>query len=130
MKPLSKFFLAVLLLIVASVSRAACPEGTKNNYKGECVSVAGSETAGGSNALSSGSGWRFERSLPDGAKKHGYRLVSTPDHPVRYGTKSERFEVRPGDCSRRLSGWDDCKNDRERSELIQRGKTQKEGDEY
>ena len=42
MKRLSKFFLVVLLLIVASVSWAVCPEGTKNNYKGECVPIAGS----------------------------------------------------------------------------------------
>ena len=51
MKLLSKFFLAVLLLTVASVSWGACPEGTKNNYKGECLPVAGSETAGVSDAL-------------------------------------------------------------------------------
>jgi hypothetical protein len=120
MKRLYKLLPAVLLLAVASASWAACPEGYKSNYKGERLPVAGSETAGGPNALSSGSGWRFVRSLPDGAKKHGYRLVSTPAHPARYGTKSERFEVRPGDCSRRLGGWDDCKNDRERSELIVR----------
>jgi len=40
MKRLSKMFLAVLLLTAASVSWAACPEGTKNNYKGECVPIA------------------------------------------------------------------------------------------
>ena len=51
MKLLSKFFLAVLLLTVGSVSWGACPEGTKNNYKGECLPVAGSETAGVSDAL-------------------------------------------------------------------------------
>ena len=34
MKHLSKFFLATLLLTVASVSWAACPEGTKQTYKG------------------------------------------------------------------------------------------------
>ena len=34
MKPLSKFFLAVLLLTVSAVGWAACPEGFKNNYKG------------------------------------------------------------------------------------------------
>ena len=44
MKLLSRFFLAVLLLTVASVSWAACPEGTKNNYKGECVPIAGSSS--------------------------------------------------------------------------------------
>jgi len=37
MKRLSKFFLAVLLLTVSAVGWAACPEGFKNNYKGECV---------------------------------------------------------------------------------------------
>ena len=41
MKLLSKFFLATLLLTVAYTSWAACPEGTKGNYKGECVPVAG-----------------------------------------------------------------------------------------
>ena len=41
MKFLSKLFLAVLLLTVTSVSWAACPEGTKNNYKGECVYASG-----------------------------------------------------------------------------------------
>ena len=34
MKLLSQFFLAVLLLTVASVSWAACPEGEKQTYKG------------------------------------------------------------------------------------------------
>ena len=37
MKRLSKFFLAVLLLTVSAVGWAACPEGFKDNYKGECV---------------------------------------------------------------------------------------------
>jgi len=41
MKPLSKFFLAVLLLTVSAVGWAACPEGFKNNYKGECVPLEG-----------------------------------------------------------------------------------------
>ena len=41
MKRLSKFCLATLLLTVASTSWAACPEGYKNNYKGECVDTSG-----------------------------------------------------------------------------------------
>lgn len=76
------------------------------------------------------SGWDFQRSLPVGAKDHGHRTVSAPDHPVRYGNNSERFEVRPGDCSSSRRGWDDCKNDRERAELIQQRPRQEEGDEY
>lgn len=77
------------------------------------------------------SGWEFERSLPVGAKAHGHQNVSAPGHPVRYGRHSERFEVRPGDCSESEGGgWDDCANDRERSEMIQRGARQRHGDEY
>ena len=49
MKRFSKFFLAVLLLTVASASWAACPEGTKNNYKGECVPIAGGSTGSTTN---------------------------------------------------------------------------------
>ena len=37
MKRLSKFCLAVLLLIISAVGWATCPEGFKNNYNGECV---------------------------------------------------------------------------------------------
>ena len=37
MKHFSKFFLAALLLTISTVSWAACPEGFKSNYKGECV---------------------------------------------------------------------------------------------
>ena len=105
--------------------------------------VAGSESSASSGSLSSGSGWNFRRSLPTGAKKHSYQVVSAPDHPVRYGNKSERFEVRPGDCtsSEWKGGYNDCKNDRERSELIQIkykncskanlcGPLQRQGDEY
>lgn len=43
--------------------------------------------------------------------KHAFELVSSP-HPVRYGKKSERFEVRDGDC-----GGSDCTNPRYRSEI-------------
>jgi len=118
MKLLSKFVLAVLLLAPASFSWAACPEGYRNNYKGECVPTADSASLVSSDFLSSGSGWTFRRSLPVGAKKHGYQVVSAPNHPVRYGKTAERFEVRPGDCSRQHDkSWDDCTTDRERSEL-------------
>jgi len=45
----------------------------------------------------------------------GYQNVSSPE-PVRAGQKSQRFEVRKGDCGE-SDGWSDCKNDRERSEV-------------
>jgi len=51
-----------------------------------------------------------ERSL--NKKKHGYQIVRGIS---RAGKKSQRFEVRPGDCGKG-SGWSDCANDRERSE--------------
>ena len=57
----------------------------------------------------------FERSL--NIKSYGYKRVPAP-HPVRVGKTSERFEVRNGDCYWD-SGWNDCKTDRERSELYE-----------
>lgn len=60
-------------------------------------------------------GMTFERSL--NVKPYGYKIVSLP-HPVRAGKTSERFEVRNGDCYWD-SEWNDCKNDRERSELYE-----------
>ena len=45
----------------------------------------------------------------------GYKRVSAPE-PVYLGETSQRFEVRAGDCGGD-SGWDDCKTDRERSEV-------------
>ena len=44
---------------------------------------------------------------------HGYKIV---DDVVRAGSKSQRFEVRAGDCDA-SSDWSDCDNDRERSEI-------------
>ena len=121
MKLLSKFFLTILLLAIASASWAACPEGTKGNYKGECVPVAGGST---------GSTKHWILSKPIGAKPWGYQIVSSPEHPVRYGSVSERFEIRPGDCARGQE-WDDCITDRERSELVRRDQDwPKPGDEY
>jgi hypothetical protein len=52
-----------------------------------------------------------ERSLS--TTKWGYQIVKSP---VRAGKRAQRFEVRPGDCSGD-SGWSDCDNDRERSEI-------------
>ncbi len=66
------------------------------------------------------SGWKFVRSLPVGAPLHGVAVAHAP-LPARYGATSLRFEVRPGDCSRAKYGWDDCRTDRERSELKQTG---------
>ena len=37
MRALSKSLLGIFLLTFTVVSWAACPEGTKGNYKGECV---------------------------------------------------------------------------------------------
>ena len=37
MKSFFKYFLAALLLTISAVGWAACPEGFKSNYKGECV---------------------------------------------------------------------------------------------
>ena len=62
-------------------------------------------------------------------KKYSLNLVNSKDgHPVRSGKKSYRFEVRFGDCGKD-SGHDDCKKDRQRTEL-QFKKHQKDKKEY
>lgn len=77
------------------------------------------------------SGWKFNRSLKIGFKPWGFQIVNAKDgHPVRAGEQSIRFEVRPGDCSKNSVGHDDCLTDRERHELVQTGRKQKEGDEW
>ena len=127
MKCFSRMLCAITLLSMSALVWASCPEGQEEDDRtSECK-----PSLKAKKSLSWGSDWKFARSLPIGAKKHGYQVVSGPDNPVRYGQNSEKFEVRPGDCSRaKGGGWDDCKNDRERSELIQRGYTQRAGDEY
>ena len=54
-----------------------------------------------------------ERSLKKNTTKHGYGRVKDF---ARLGKRSQRFEVRAGDCGWD-DGWSDCDNDRERSEL-------------
>ena len=50
-------------------------------------------------------------------KKYSLTLANSKDgHPTRSGKKSYRFEVRLGDCGKD-SGHDDCKKDRQRTEL-------------
>lgn len=69
----------------------------------------------------------FQRSL--GAKNsYGYKEVSAPE-PVREGKVSERFELRSGDCAA-IPEWNDCSNDRERSELKQQPPFSLPGQEY
>ncbi|MCR9239683.1 MAG: heparin lyase I family protein [Alphaproteobacteria bacterium] len=78
------------------------------------------------NDVASGFGNVWLKSMENGFKKHGYKIVSSPE-PVRLGDKAIKFEVRPGDCGNN-GGWDDCKNDRERHELSQIKTLQKHGD--
>jgi hypothetical protein len=68
----------------------------------------------------------FQRSLSK--TKHGYQKQHDPtgQAPVK---RVEKFEVRPGDCWKN-AGWNDCEKDRERSELSEKRKTTKVGDEY
>ena len=66
----------------------------------------------------------FNRVNPVGARSDAFRVVTAPDHPVRYGMESQRFEAGPGDCGASETGrWDDCKRDRERTELLEYGES-------
>ena len=54
---------------------------------------------------------------PIGAKDWHCDVVSDETmHPIYDGEKSFRFELRPGECTRN-DGWDDCPNDRSRTEM-------------
>jgi hypothetical protein len=59
---------------------------------------------------------RFGRSLNVAA--YGYEVIDDPTGTAPT-PKIERFEVRPGDCHASAK-WNDCKQDRERSELAER----------
>ena len=67
-------------------------------------------------------GWHFRVSTPWGLKDYSHQEVSSKNgHPVRYGTKSERIEVKPGTCGITMGGhWSDCDNDRERVHMSSR----------
>lgn len=69
-------------------------------------------------ALDRGDFGPFVRSL--NAKPHGYNLIEDASGvaPAEY---LERFEVRSGDCHFNR-GYNDCKRNRERSELSEKGK--------
>ena len=67
-----------------------------------CVTTSGSGRLAGERSLSS--------------TPYGYAIVSDV---ARAGSQSQRFDVRPGDCGTdRWSDWNDCENDRERSEIM------------
>ena len=68
-------------------------------------------------AVERGSFGAFTRSLND--TPYGYQVVEDPTGSAPT-PMVERFEVQPGDCGAD-PGWSDCANDRERSELSQKG---------
>lgn len=55
-------------------------------------------------------------------KDYAYKVIDDPTGTAPF-KKVERFELRNGDCSKN-PWWDDCKNDRERVELMQRVESQ------
>lgn len=77
-------------------------------------------------AIDRGSFGEFKRSLNN--TEYGYLVITDPtgSAPVKF---VERFEVQPGDCAAN-DGWDDCANDRERSELSERGNRNPHGETH
>lgn len=67
--------------------------------------------ASAGSALTSGAPRGYERLLSD--SDHGFAYVTAPE-PVRRGARSERFELRDGDCA-----GSDCPNGRSRTEIRQ-----------
>jgi len=76
--------------------------------------------------LDRGSFGPFTRSL--NTRPYGYAVVPDPTGNAP-APLVERFEVRPDDCETG-PGWSDCANDRERSELTERGARNPEGSEW
>ena len=68
----------------------------------------------------------FQRSL--NTRSHGYTVVADPTR-VAPTKMVEVFEVQSGDCASE-GGWNDCQNDRERSEMSEQNKTNYPGEEY
>lgn len=83
-----------------------------------------SAIATSSSSIVRGTFGSFFRSL--NTTSYGYLVLEDPTTtaPVE---KVEAFEVRPGDCESD-SGWSDCENDRERSELSEADKDTLPGD--
>ncbi len=62
-------------------------------------------------------GLTFQNAHRINAPSHACTIVrADAGHPVHSAAESARFEVRPGDCSASVS-FDDCSNDRSRSEI-------------
>ena len=81
--------LSILLISPVTTWAGSCPDGQqKNDRSGDCEPIRGWKGNITKGPLTSGSGWRFERSLPVGAKKHCYQVISAPDYPIRYGQNS------------------------------------------
>ena len=80
--------------------------------------VAGSTLGSNFNTISH-DGWTFRINTPFGLNDHNHQEVfSKGGHPTRFGTRSERVEIRPGDCGITMGGhWSDCDNDRERVQM-------------
>lgn len=79
--------------------------------------------------VESPTGWSFSyEDYLSANQPWSYNKGSAPEFPVRFGTASERFEVRNGDCG----GTDCTRGDgiRERSEVAQRGALNYEGETW
>jgi hypothetical protein len=48
---------------------------------------------------------------------HCLQVHKSDGHPTKSGDYTYRFELRPEDCTWHLKGWNDCLNDRSRTEI-------------
>ena len=62
---------------------------------------------------------KWKTAFINSLKDYSIQVVSSN---VRFGKKSIRFELRPGDCGVSKSGYSDCKNKSERHELVPQNK--------
>jgi len=82
------------------------------------AAMAGPVSAQGLAADDDGSYGGFQKHGRAARAGHGVQTISGPDALIREGRQAYRFEVRSGDC-----GGADCREDRERVEMTERGGT-------
>ena len=100
----------LLLLLLLSLGLSLSSYASESNYSSEGKKTLYDQKGSNSGPTMSGynnylSPWTY-----------AFEIVEKP-HPVRYGSTSERYELREGDCGN-VSGFSDCEENLARSEIV------------
>ena len=104
MRSLPKFLLAILLLTGASASWGACPEGTYNNYKGECVPASSSSSTLTTVNVKTG-GYTQAAEEAKAGKTGGYTQAAEPEPEAEAEAEPEPEAEEPAGYVAPSVGW-------------------------